>query len=206
MNRIILMLAVSACLALAQDGSAIRLKLVKNAPFSAQAQTESIQTLPDGNRVTHTSSATIARDSEGRTRREQVSGGVVFIYDPVLGAAYVLDARTHSARRFALPATGTDNPALKGESLGTSIIATLSAEGTSLTRVISAGESGNDQPIEIKSEAWYSRDLQIVISSRTVDPRTGESTYKLTSVKQAEPDHSLFDIPADYTLQDSANK
>ena len=206
MNRIILMLAVSACLALAQDGSAIRLKLVKNAPFSAQAQTESIQTLPDGNRVTHTSSATIARDSEGRTRREQVSGGVVFIYDPVLGAAYVLDARTHSARRFVLPATGTDNPALKGESLGTSIIATLSAEGTSLTRVISAGESGNDQPIEIKSEAWYSRDLQIVISSRTVDPRTGESTYKLTSVKQAEPDHSLFDIPADYTLQDSANK
>src|SRR4029079_5312514 len=47
-------------------------KLVKGAPYSAVAVTESIQTLADGNRIVHQSSASVYRDSEGRTRRDQV--------------------------------------------------------------------------------------------------------------------------------------
>ena len=46
-------------------------KLVKGAPYSAQAVTESTQTLGDGNRIVRKSTATVYRDSEGRTRREQ---------------------------------------------------------------------------------------------------------------------------------------
>ncbi len=46
-------------------------KLVKGAPYSAQAVTESVQTLTDGNRIVNKSAAAVYRDSEGRTRREQ---------------------------------------------------------------------------------------------------------------------------------------
>ncbi len=46
-------------------------KLVKGAPYSAQAVTESTQVLSDGNRIVNKSVASVYRDSEGRTRREQ---------------------------------------------------------------------------------------------------------------------------------------
>ena len=36
------------------------------------------------------------------------------------------------------------------------------------------------------------------------DPRSGDTTYRLTNVVQAEPARSLFEVPADYTLKDSA--
>ena len=88
-------------------------KLVKGAPYSAEAVTESVQILADGNRIVNKSSAGVYRDSEGRTRREQTlkklgpyaSGGepslTIFINDPVVGASYTLDTRNQTARKFA---------------------------------------------------------------------------------------------------------
>jgi TonB family protein len=87
-------------------------RLVKNAPYSATAVTESIQTLSDGNRIISKSTSALYRDSEGRTRREQslgpigafASGGepqqMIFIDDPVSGVSYTLDARTRSAQKM----------------------------------------------------------------------------------------------------------
>src|SRR5579872_7151274 len=53
--------------------SAIRIEggLVKNAPYSAQAVTETTQRLVDGNRIARKTTASLYRDSEGRTRREE---------------------------------------------------------------------------------------------------------------------------------------
>src|SRR6266851_2765541 len=42
-------------------------KLVKGAPYSAQAVTEMTQILSDGNRIVNTSSAAVYRDGQGRT-------------------------------------------------------------------------------------------------------------------------------------------
>src|SRR5689334_4071576 len=42
-------------------------KLVKGAPYSAQAVTESVQTLTDGNRIVRKTNAQLYRDTEGRT-------------------------------------------------------------------------------------------------------------------------------------------
>jgi hypothetical protein len=53
---------------------------VKDAPYSAEAVTETTQVLADGNRIERRTSATIARDSSGRIRRQQqamVFGGLV---------------------------------------------------------------------------------------------------------------------------------
>jgi hypothetical protein len=87
-------------------------KLVKGAPYSAQAVTESTQTFSDGNRIVNKSTASIYRDSEGRTRREQTLRAIgpfatdgeapqtIFISDPVAGVSYSLDRHTHEAHKM----------------------------------------------------------------------------------------------------------
>ena len=96
-------------------------KLVKGAPYSAQAVTEMTQILSDGNRIVNTSTAAVYRDGEGRTRREQTLKAIgpfaasgeplksISINDPVAGVAYVLEPHSHMARKiqgFRLEATG----------------------------------------------------------------------------------------------------
>ena len=51
-------------------------KVVKGAPYSAEAVTETIQTLGDGNRIVNRLTSSVYRDSEGRTRREQTLKGL----------------------------------------------------------------------------------------------------------------------------------
>jgi hypothetical protein len=76
---------------------------VKNAAFLAEAVTEFTQILGDGNRIEHRYVSSIARDSRGRTRREEqiallgplASAGtaprLVTILDPDSGVTYTLD-------------------------------------------------------------------------------------------------------------------
>jgi hypothetical protein len=87
-------------------------KLVKGAPYSAQAVTEMTQILSDGNRIVNTSSAAVYRDGEGRTRREQTLKAIgnfsahgepfqtISVNDPVAGVAYVLEPHSHTARKI----------------------------------------------------------------------------------------------------------
>src|ERR1043166_5373463 len=89
-------------------------RVVKGAPYSAQAVTESVQTLADGNRIVHKSTAQVYRDSEGRTRRDQpippiapspVAGAppqTYFINDPVAHVNYILDPRSKTARKMEI--------------------------------------------------------------------------------------------------------
>ncbi|MGB2897921.1 MAG: hypothetical protein WBB89_01560 [Candidatus Acidiferrum sp.] len=90
----------------------------------------------------------------------------------------------------------------KKEDLGTQTIAGVSAQGTRYTRIIPAGQIGNEKPITIVSEHWYSNDLQMTVMSKRSDPQFGETTYTLTNIQRAEPAASLFAVPSDYTLQE----
>jgi TonB family protein len=82
-------------------------RLVKGAPFSAEIVSETIQNLPDGNRIVQRSEGRIYRDSQGRTRSErtyQMGGSseqkqVISIRDSVAGASYSLDPETRIARK-----------------------------------------------------------------------------------------------------------
>jgi hypothetical protein len=85
-------------------------KPVLDAPYSAEAITEVTQTLADGNRIEQRTTATIARDSRGRVRREQQGlalGGfvarhdmpLVTITDPSSGTHIVLNPEERSAVR-----------------------------------------------------------------------------------------------------------
>jgi hypothetical protein len=245
-------------------------KVVKGAPYSAEAVTETVQTLADGNRIVRKSSAKIYRDTEGRTRRDQKLTAIgpfatngdtpqmSSINDPVSGVSYTLDQRSHTARKLLLkrpgaapsghwetPAPGAVNvaPKVAGpmeqsrvvivgdgpgmgamssemhvrhgggpegkempkpvvESLGKQTVEGVEAEGTRTTFTIPAGEIGNERPIQIVNERWYSPELQTVVMTRRTDPLAGETTYRLTNINRSEPDHSLFEVPADYKVKE----
>ena len=91
---------------------------------------------------------------------------------------------------------------LKTEQLGKQMIEGVEAEGTRETFTIPAGEIGNELPINIVTESWYSPELQVTVMRKHTDPRNGEMTYRLTNIKRTEPDHSLFEVPSDYTIKE----
>ena len=86
------------------------------------------------------------------------------------------------------------------ESLGKQMFDGVEAEGTRTTVTIPAGEIGNEQPINIVSERWYSPELQLTVMTRQSDPRFGETTYRLTNINRSEPAKTLFEVPSDYTV------
>jgi hypothetical protein len=86
------------------------------------------------------------------------------------------------------------------ESLGKQLFDGVEAEGTRVTLTIPAGEIGNEQPIYIITERWYSPELQITVMTRHNDPRFGETTYRLTNISRTEPARALFEPPSDYTI------
>ena len=203
-------------------------QVVKGAPFSAQTNIETTQTLADGTHIDRKSPGMVYRDSMGRTRHEEnlsaigpmavghKSGQFVMIHDPVAGTHMVLDPSTKTAQQMPGHGHGDgpdavrvrgDNKRAKDDSanvtkqdLGTQTIEGVVATGTRITRTIPAGEIGNDKPIQIVTERWFSNDLQVVVKSTHTDPRWGTSTYQLTNINRNEPAASLFQVPADYTV------
>jgi len=322
-------------------------RVVKGAPYSAEATTETVQILGDGNRIVRKSTAMLYRDGEGRTRREQQLNNVgpfatagdapqmIFINDPVSGTNYVLDSRTRTARKITMSVSGfgpleekiappphidlagpppdalprsplppgggprqeavkriqpeyppiakaagaqgtvtvqvvideqgdvTSARAVSGhpllhqaaidaarqwvfkpslmdgkavkvtgtitfsfvldkeggmvapagpppqsrklpemkESLGRQTIEGVEAEGTRVTLTIPTGEIGNERPINVVTERWYSPDLQTVVMTKHSDPRFGETSYRLTNINRSEPSRTLFEVPADFTIK-----
>jgi hypothetical protein len=208
--------------------------VVKGAPYSATATDQFLQTLAGGNTIQRTTTAQIARDSQGRTYTQRTmtdgpwaaEGGsktVVFIFDPVAGYSYVLHPdkkvairrpiRTPSGRSASGPnfegrphrGPGSDKNMTETDLGSKDISGVGAAQGKSINHTIPAGEIGNSQPIVSTSEIWYSRDLQIVVSSKRNDPRTGESTYMLSNMQRSEPKPSLFQVPSDYTIRDASS-
>jgi hypothetical protein len=198
-------------------------------PFSAGELTVTTQTLADGTKVTHKHLAKVYRDSEGRERREWFKPGVesvgqdnspesVQITDPVAGTTLYLNPRDHTAQRREMrrpttshanhaAATSTDltpaqpvPPRPTFEDLGTQVIEGLEAKGQRITRTIPAGADGNDQPMQVTSESWYSSKPRIPLIYITNDPRHGETVMRLTNLVLDEPPADLFQVPPDYTV------
>ena len=108
---------------------------------------------------------------------------------------YAFKTRTYSGQ--AQGAIGD----IKTESLGDKTMDGVSVTGTKTTNTIPAGTIGNDKNLVVTRETWYSPDLKLVIQSTQTDPRFGETTYSLTNIQRNEPDASLFQVPAGYTVE-----
>src|SRR5579859_1484179 len=225
------------------------------APYSATVTNESVQTLADGNRIVQSSSGTIARDSQGRTRQDTMlplignlsaanAPHLIFIHDPVAQTSYTLNLTDKTAQKMPIPPlppvppTGAPGPgpdafyvqaagvaAASGqlpnppmiaqkvfltndqgqattEDLGSQTMEGVFVTGVRTTRTIPAGQIGNDKPISIVTEVWTSPDLKTIVYSKRSDPRMGELTFQLTNITRAEPDASLFTVPADFKIVD----
>ena len=157
---------------------------------------------------------------------------VVFISDPVAGASYALDAASKTASKSVHGMRGApggrgafgqnapnrprpdvagpggrgsrNNQNVKSESLGTQTIEGVQAQGTRSTLTIPAGQMGNEQPIQIVTERWYSPELQAFVLVKHSDPRNGDTVTRYTNISRAEPVPTLFQVPADYKVQERA--
>lgn len=256
-------------------------KVVKGAPYSATAESETIQMLMDGNRIRNKTTTMVYRDSEGRTRRE-ITGKApgaplqVFINDPVNNTTYSLNPKQLTATKspataqFTVVTKATGDQEAKSktfdttvtvnvqsdktqlddsqralmedklrrakeeaptggkgvavgyavkpsdiaiarseksatkESLGQQMIEGVMCEGARRTITIAADTIGNDLPINIVTEEWYSPELQALVLTKRTDPRNGETIYRLTNINRSEPARALFEVPADYTIQEPA--
>jgi hypothetical protein len=204
--------------------------VVSGAPYSGEWTNERVQTLADGTHITGTqqNNKKVWRDSQGRVRTEEsllvnglapAKGGqfvLVEINDPVAGFTYVLDDQNKSVHRFAItgppapravpptPAPAAEKAQVhwSSEKLGTQNIEGLVAEGTRGTRTIPIGEIGNDGPLLITSESWFSRELKETVLSKNSDPRYGENLTRLTNISRAEPDAALFAPPTGFMVVD----
>ncbi len=194
-------------------------KLVKGKPFSADIVIEDTRRLFDGSTVTKQNRGAVYRDGEGRTRREQpleMIGGfgivgkdnkpqmLVFINDFASRSQIFLDVNNKVARKGPIgegPGPREPGTEAKSESLGTKAIDGVSAAGTRVTFEIPAGQIGNDKPMQVVSERWFSDDLQVVVMSRHLDPLSGEHIFKLVNIKRNEPSSDLFIIPNGFKVE-----
>lgn len=94
---------------------------VQGQPYSATITNESVQTLADGNRIVQSTSGTIARDSQGRTRQDMNLPSIgnlsaanaphlVVIRDPVAQTSYTLDLTDKTAAKMPAPPMGPVPP------------------------------------------------------------------------------------------------
>lgn len=88
------------------------------------------------------------------------------------------------------------------ENLGDQMIDGIHATGTRMTTTIPSGKMGNEQPISVTSERWYSPELKVTVMTKHTDPWAGELKTQFSSVNNSEPDSSLFAVPADYKVAD----
>ena len=203
---------------------------VTGAPYSALEVRTTQQVLANGNVIAHQQQSNVYRDSMGRTRVETTvtrpDGQTVtrvMVTDPVAGVIRNIDARNKAVHEMALPSASGQNGTtprnrqgirpnrsgsanLQTENLGVQTVNGLAATGTRITHTIPAGAQGNSQAIQSVRETWMSSDLQVPVMVKTSDARFGTMTMQLTNIVRAEPDASLFQVPAGYTVTEGRGR
>jgi hypothetical protein len=198
-------------------------QIVTGAPYSGVEVRTSQQMLANGNLIQRQSQTNVYRDSQGRVRTETsmarpdgTTATRISIEDPVAGVVHELNPQSKisfdrparfrsgsasSSSQTAPRRTAPANANETRETLAAQPINGLIASGTRITRTIPAGQIGNAQPIQTVREVWTSSDLKVAVMTKISDPRTGTVVTQLTNVNRSEPDPSLFQVPADYTVK-----
>jgi hypothetical protein len=179
--------------------------------------------LEDGSVVATHQDAKLARDSQGRIYRENVTRfpansdqkskvKEIIIFDPVvhtrtecaMAASHcnVSDYRAPSPAPQPVAALDNGKRSLSRENLGTDTIDGLNVVGTRETLTIKAGVDGNNQPLSITQEYWYSPELEVNLSVTRKDPRTGTLVIHVVDRSRSEPDPSLFQVPENFVVED----
>jgi hypothetical protein len=194
-------------------------------PFETKDTITWTRPLDGGGTVTTYEESNVARDSSGRIYRERhrfisVGGNP----QSTLIESYVLDPIAHTrtgcdpvtrhcvittylgrlsftAQPVGSYANGTRY--LDRQSLGPKSIDGIDVIGTLETTSIAPGTIGNDQPLTISREFWYSPSLQTNLAVTRKDPREGVQDIRLSILSRGEPDAKVFAIPSGFTVQDN---
>src|ERR1039458_3177525 len=110
--------------------------------------------------------------------------------------------RAGSVSSPAIRSNAAARPETSTEDLGTQTIDGVLVYGTRRTTVIPEGQQGNDRPMTTTNETWMSRELGLTVLSTNYNPASGTTTTRIANLSAAEPDPSLFMVPADYTIVD----
>ena len=209
----------------------INLRSVAGAPFSADVVSQSTQFQVDGTPVTQETHGKMFRDSTGRTRSEtelqsSVAGDArrfVTIVDPMQGTSIVLDVTAKTATVFHLPA-GAALTASKlnlatsaqagrahakqispsgSEELGSMMMEGFAVTGTRRSGASEASVEKGALP-NVVTEAWFSKELKVDLLVSTQGPHSVSRTTRLSNITPSEPDPTVFQVPADYTVHDNS--
>jgi hypothetical protein len=193
------------------DGNTIQRKTVGTVYRDSQGRTRREQTLP-----------AIGQYSASNAPQ------AIFIGDPVAGVNYILDPVKKIARKmpggpgrggFAGPGRGPGGNPPQGnartrqnQNVTTETLTDINniegvlVQGTRITRTIPAGTIGNQNPIQVTSERWHSPDLQVDLLVKNNNPTGGQNSTTFSNIRRDEPDPALFQVPADYTVQEPPNR
>ncbi len=190
---------------------------IANAPFTAKVLVTWNRPLVGGGMVSRKYYTRVARDSQGRVRRETRE----FIpadsnAEPPLRTFTILDpvssTRTTCTQATLSCSTSPFQPRVNLTADG----GTLSGAGSNVTRENLGRQTMDDLPVVGTRETvtsqdstrvvlthidvWYSPDLQIDLSVDRSNPRLGELTLKVTELVRGVPDPSWFAVPSGYQV------
>ncbi|HEX5229382.1 MAG TPA: hypothetical protein VFW44_16815 [Bryobacteraceae bacterium] len=191
---------------------------VPGAPLSAEMTEERVVKNANGTAQTETRISRVFRDEAGRVREEQeLNVGdelsrIIIIRNQPDGFMALLVPSQRMGGRFALPkveGTGFGIAFLGGplinvpgeksvetENLGKQTLDGIEYEGH---RVITTSK---EHPTLVGTEEhWFNKGLGLFASMKSSGPDE-ESAAKLTKLDRRAPDPALFQIPADYVVQD----
>jgi hypothetical protein len=133
--------------------------------------------------------------------RAMPKGGQMFIMHSA-GGADGPGFSTNMNMMYKKAGQDSNEPAPATANLADQTINGIHATGTRITTTIPSGKMGNDKPIVVISERWYSPDLKATVMTKHDDPWAGELETQFTNVNTSEPDPSLFTVPSDYKIVD----
>jgi hypothetical protein len=193
-------------------------KVVTGKPILATITITHTETLP-GNMISNTSTGTFARGADGSTYRDVKFTSIgpwaapgtprefAYIRNLAQGTEYFVNVTKGTYRASAIgestarakkgekggadssTETVTDNP--NGSYTDPVTKTVYPVDDQKVVRTIPAGAIGNQLPIVITSERWYSSALDVLLQDTHSDPRFGTTTYQLSNIGQS-PAASLF--------------
>ncbi|MDR3765316.1 MAG: hypothetical protein P4M01_14605 [Acidobacteriota bacterium] len=95
---------------------------------------------------------------------------------------------------------------VRTENLGEQKILGYRCTGSRVITTLQTGQIGNDRPINIVSEQWYSPELEMVMRSMHRDPWAGELVTTVIHVSRGEQPAPLFAVPASYKIVDASDE
>ncbi|HEV2195276.1 MAG TPA: energy transducer TonB [Candidatus Acidoferrum sp.] len=194
---------------------------VPGLPFFAKAELETVNQLQNGTLITHKTYNLIARDGQGRTHNEarnwiDLTTGAeprltrIELFDPATRLRTNLYPLTKIARQWPFgtpgpipapsPQSAPAKPETSREEIGTDTIEGLPVRGVRVSQIYPTDALGNDRPLTVVTEYWYSEALRLNLLTKRSDPRYGEQTVRVTELVRQEPDAALFAIPDEYKL------